>query len=148
LDFEVSVDRIILIEELSRGLVVDSLVRPLEVILVLPELEIVLALLGRAEAEAIEEFLLVSTVGPFNKAVSPGFALRNQSMKASRALDGFGKSGFTLSMRGVFHSKVHGVVGPDPEKGGSASRALWKTRAIFSVVACEWICEYLNRVAR
>jgi hypothetical protein len=44
-------------------------------------------------------------------------------MKAARAHDGFGKSGFTLRMWGVLHGEVHSVVGPDPEKGGSASRA-------------------------
>ena len=85
-------------KDLSRGLVVDSLVRPLEIVLILPELEIVLALLRRAEAEAVEEFLLVSTVGTFNKAVLPGFALGNQSMKATRAFNGLGKSSFTIRM--------------------------------------------------
>jgi hypothetical protein len=58
-------------------------------------------------------------------------------MKAARALDGFGESSFMLWMWCILHGKVHGVVGPNPEKGGSASRALWKTRAIFSLVACE-----------
>ncbi len=110
-------------EDLSRGLVVDSLVRPLEVILVLPELEIVLALLRSGKAETVEEFLLVGTVGPFNKAVSPRLALSNQSMKAAGALDGFGKGSFTVRMGGILHGKVHGVVSPDPKKGGSASKA-------------------------
>ena len=110
-------------EDLSRGLVVDSLVRPLEVVLILPEFEIVLPLLRRGEAETVEEFLLVSAVGAFNKAVSPGFALRHQSMKATRAFNGLGKSRFTMRMGSVFHGKVHGVVSPDPKKGGSASRA-------------------------
>ena len=123
MDFEEAVDRIILIEELSRGLVVASLVRSIEVVLVLPKLEIVFAFLRRAEVEAVEEFLLVSTVRTFNKAVFPGFTLGNQSMEAAGALDSSGESGFTLRIRRVFHSKVHGVVGPDPEKGGSASKA-------------------------
>jgi hypothetical protein len=75
LDFEVSVDRIILMEELSRGLIVDSLMRTLEVVLILPELEIVLTLLGRAEAETVEEFLLVGTVGTFMEPLRQGLPL-------------------------------------------------------------------------
>lgn len=135
-------------EDLSRGLIVDSLVRPLEVVLVLPELEVVLALLRRREAEAVEEFLLIGTVGTFNKTVTPRFALGNQSMEAARAFNSLGKSSFTMRMGSILHGKVHGVVSPDSKKGGSASSARWKTRAMFSVVASAWISEYLNRVAR
>ena len=113
----------LLFKQIGRGSVADSLVGPVEIILHLPESELVTSVLGVEEAYLAKQVLVIGAIGALDEPVLPRLALGDECMSAVVGLDSLGKGRLSLGEKSVLHGEAHSVVGEGYEKGGSRSRA-------------------------
>lgn len=111
------------LEDLERGLVLQSLMWALGVVVHLPQTVLVAPLFGIFESHLRKAFLVVRAVAPFDDTIAPGTAFGDQRVRAPLFFDGFGEGGFALGMGTVAQGEVAGVVGEDDKKGGRLSKA-------------------------
>ncbi len=70
--------------QMNWRLVANSLMRPLIVVLILPELEIVASLLGGTKPHLVKQLLVVSTMTALDDAIALGRSFGNQRINPSR----------------------------------------------------------------
>lgn len=102
-----------------RGNATKSLMRPLKVVMMFPQPEVITALFGRLELHGMKQVFIIGTEGTFNDAIFPRLTFGNQRMNKTPVLQEFVQwslSGFFPL--GIFHGEVPGIVRPDQKKGG------------------------------
>jgi hypothetical protein len=119
------VKRILFFENQQRSFVADALMRTMTVILHLPQPVLISSFFATGKTHLRKTFFIIRPVAALNNAVSPGTCPLNQRVDSAGCFNRFGKTGFPFRMGGVFHRKIHRIIGESYEKGGSESKARW-----------------------
>lgn len=114
---------VMLLKDLKRSFVFQSLMGPLSVVIHFPQSMLIPSMFRIMEALTRKAFFVVGAVASLDDAILPWAAFLDQSVNAFPRFHNLGKSCFAFGMSGIAHCEIHGVVGKSYEKGGRLSNA-------------------------
>ncbi len=115
--------RILFFENQQRSFIADALMRTMTIVLHLPQTMLITTLLRTDKAHLRKAFFIVRPIAAFDNTIAPRTGSPYQGMNSARFFNRFRKARFSFRVGGVFHRKIHRIIGKSYEKGGIQSNA-------------------------